>query len=317
METRRIKAVLAVILALSCLILGFVLARIRREGNSLPDSAVSDLISSLEASGITVDPSLVSGRRETAAVYVLDSEDYALTVASLLSGSEPARTYATPDGEIFLMENGARLDFGGDFSFRYSRSGEVVDERRTFDPGPPSVTISEERRAVIGEIVSAFLDAGSGAFSTAGRRPVDVRCLTDVVWEDEGVLYALCSRTVDGVRISANRVICAIRDDEVAEAWGTWCFLTAAEAYSAPLIDTLNILFNMKREIGTAPEPVTVEAVTLCYSLYFLGDRGARDGAGEGGGREGFCLIPCWQVVTDTMGSYLFNAMDGTFYTKN
>ena len=103
----------------------------------------------------------------------------------------------------------------------------------------------------------------------------------------------------------------------MAEAWGTWCFPTAAESYSAPLIDTLNILFNMKREIGTAPEPVTVEAVTLCYSLYFLGDRSGRDGSEEGSGREGFCLIPCWQVVTDTMGSYLFNAMDGTFYTKN
>jgi hypothetical protein len=91
----------------------------------------------------------------------------------------------------------------------------------------------------------------------------------------------------------------------VTEAWGTWYFLTAAESYSAPLIDTLNILFNMKKEIGASEERVRVESVTLCYSLYFLGDR------------EGFCLIPCWQVATDTRGSYLFNALDGTFYTNN
>ena len=308
MESRRVTAPLAVILALACLILGMVLADIRRSGNTLPDSAVEDLISSLKEAGITADPSLVSGKRETAAVYVLDSEDYAVTVASLLSGSSPARTYAVPDGQIFLMENGARLDFGEDFSFRYSRTGERVEDTRIFDLAPPTVMLSEERQAAVNGIVSAFLDAGSGAFSAAGGRGVDVRCLTDAVWENEGVQYALCSRTVDGVRISANRVVCAIRDDKVTEAWGTWYFLTAAESYSAPLIDTMNILFNMKRQIGTAPQPVTVEAVTLCYSLYFLGD---------GGERGGFCLIPCWQVVTDTMGSYLFNAMDGTFYTKN
>ena len=311
MESRRVTVPLAVILAVSCLILGFVLAQIRREGDALPDSAVNDLISSLKDAGITADPSLVSGKRETAAVYVLDSEDYALTAASLLSGSVPEKTYAVPDGRIFLMENGARLDFGDDFSFRYSRSGERVEDTRVFDPAPPEIMLGEERQAAVNRIVSDFLDAGSSAFSAAGGRGVDVRCLTDAVWENEGVQYALCSRTVDGARISANRVICAIRDDRVTEAWGTWYFLTAAESYSAPLIDTMNILFNMKKQIGTAPQPVRVEAVTLCYSLYFLGDRG------DPGGRGGFCLIPCWQVVTDTMGSYLFNAMDGAFYTNN
>ncbi|MBE6726681.1 MAG: hypothetical protein E7576_16060 [Ruminococcaceae bacterium] len=305
MQSGRVAAVLAVILAVSCLILGAVLEEVRRAGNTLPDSAVEDLISSLEESGISADPSLVSGKRETAAVYVLDSGDYALTVASLLSGSRPARTYAAPDGEIFLMENGARLDFGEDFSFRYSRGGERVEESRLFDMAPPTVMLSEERQAKVAEIVADFLDAGSGAFRSAGGRGVDVRCLTDAVWENDGIQYALCSRTVDGMRIAANRVICAIRGDEVTEAWGTWYFLTAAESYSAPLIDTLNILFNMKKEIGASEERVRVESVTLCYSLYFLGDR------------EGFCLIPCWQVATDTRGSYLFNALDGTFYTNN
>ena len=61
----------------------------------------------------------------------------------------------------------------------------------------------------------------------------------------------------------------------------------------------------LKLEIGRPDEPVTVEAVSLCYSLYFYG------------GGEDFCLIPCWQVVTDTRGDYIFNALDGTLYTKS
>ena len=318
MQIRRVLAVLAALLALSCLVLGMILSDMRREGSTLPDSAVRDIVASLEEAGITADPSLVSGKRETATVYVMDSDDYAVTVASLLAGSAPEKTYAVPDGTIFLMENGARLDFGEDFSFRYSRSGERVDDFRVFDLTPPVVMLSEERQEAVAGIVSAFLDAGSGAFSEAaggaGGKTVDVRCLTDAVWENNGTQYALCSRTVDGMRIAANRVICAIRDDVVTEAWGTWYFLTAAESYSAPLTDTLNILFNMKKEIGTADPPVTVESVTLCYSLYFLGDRSGHGGRDS---REGFCLIPCWQVVMDTGSSYLFNALDGAFYTNN
>ena len=293
MESSRVVLTLTVILALSCLILGVMLAGILREVDTLGEA------------GIRADASLVSGRRETASVYVMDSADYARTVSSLLSGSRPAKSYAVPDGEILLMENGARLDFLADFSFRYSADGEPIDAQRVMELSPPAELLSSERQERIRSIVSDFLDAGSRSFSTADARGVDVRCVTDEVWEKEGVEYALCSRTVDGIRIAANRVICVLDGDAVAEAWGVWYFLTPAETYSAQLIDTLNILFNMKKQIGKADPPVTVESVSLCYSLRFRADR------------DGFCLIPCWQVTTDTMGRYLFNALDGAFYTNN
>ncbi len=305
MESRRVMMTLALILALSCLILGVMLAQILREGNSVPDSAVRDIVDTLAEAGIRADPSLVSRKSETASVYVMDSADYAETVASLLSGSRPAKVYAVPDGEILLMENGARLDFLADFSFRYSADGEPVDALRVMEIAPPAEVLSSERQARVEKIVSDFLDAGSHSFSVADARSLDVQCVTDAVWENEGAEYALCSRTVDGIRITANRVICMLEGDSVAEAWGIWYFFTPAETYSAQLIDTLNILFNMKKQIGKADPPVTVESVSLCYSLRFLADR------------EGFCLVPCWQVTTDTMGRYLFNALDGAFYTNN
>ena len=308
MESRRVAAILIVILAASCLILASILRGILREGSVLPDSAAEDLALTLREAGIEADPSLLSdksGFRETASVYVLDSEDYDVTVASLLSGSRPSKTYATPDGGILLMENGARVEFGADFSFRYSADGSEVDAYRVFDLTPPAASLSEERIRRVTEIVTDFLEAGSRSFSFADRRGIDVRCVADTVWETDGVQYALCSRTVDGLRIAANRVVCALDGDTVSEAWGTWYFLTPAESYSAQLVDRLNILFNMKKEIGRAETPVTIESVTLCYSLWFLGDG------------EGFCLIPCWQVTTDTMGQYLFNALDGKFFTNN
>ena len=304
MKSRRVILILILVLALSCLILGVILGGILREGNTLPDSAVDDILDLLRESGITADRSLVSGRRETAPVYVLGSGDYESTVASLLSESVPAKTYDVPEGMILLMENGARVDFGEDFSFRYSRGGERVDAYRAADLSPSGVPLSGERKAAVEAIVTEFLESGSRSFESGGER-VDIRCEVDAVWEAEGVQYAMCSRSIDGIRIAANRVICALDGDTVGEAWGTWYFLTPAESYSAQLSDTLNILFNMKKEIGAARTPVTVKAVTLCYSLWFRGDG------------EGFCLIPCWQIATDTMGSFLFNALDGSFYTRN
>ena len=304
MKSRRVVLTLIFVLALSCVILGFILRGFLREYGTLPESAVDDLLALLEESGISADRSLVSGERTTAPVYVLDPGDYEKTVASLLSGSVPEKTYAVPDGRIFLMENGARLDFGEDFSFRYSMDGHRVNAYRVFDPVPSETALSGERQAKVEAVVTEFLDSGSRSFESAGRR-VDIRCATDAVWETDGVQYALCSRSIDGVRIAANRVICALDGDTVSEAWGTWYFLTPAESYPAQLCDTLNILFNMKKEIGSASSTVTVNSVSLCYSLWFRGDGG------------GFSLIPCWQVVTDTMGSFLFNALDGSFYTRN
>jgi len=50
--------------------------------------------------------------------------------------------------------------------------------------------------------------------------------------------------------------------------------------------------------------PVSIKSVSLSYSLYFYGSR------------EEFCLIPCWQVVTDNMGDFIYNAIDSTLYTN-
>ncbi|MGN1410557.1 MAG: hypothetical protein ACI4XJ_10345, partial [Eubacteriales bacterium] len=105
--------------------------------------------------------------------------------------------------------------------------------------------------------------------------------------------------------INDNAVLCVIEGGEVIEALGTWCFLTLGEAYSAQLCDIINILFNVKKEIGAKEDEVRVEAVGLCYSLYTYGDDG------------NFCLIPCWKVITDNAGEFIYNAINSTIYTKN
>lgn len=305
MQQKKIIIVLIGILTTACIVLALNLVFLIRTSAYLPDEAVDDIVAILAEADIRIDPDIISTKREQGTVYVCNSGDYSKTVAELLGRGRVQSSYIIPDGEILLLDNGARFDFGGDFSFRYDRNG-INDGTGQFDLSLSADHVSEEKRTEITEIVVDFLDSGSREFENTGK--MSVVTTVDTIWENAGVYYALCSRSIDDVAITENIALCTIESGEVTEAFGRWSFLTLGESYSAQLSDLFNILFNVKKEIGTSASEqggVTIESIDQCYSLYFYGDG------------EDFCLIPCWQVVTDTMGEFIYNAIDSTLYTKN
>ena len=312
MEHKRILPVLICVLAAACGILSGILFHVSSGMTSLPESAVEDMISLLAEDGILVDPGLIATERRSATVYVCDSTDYNRTVAELLNETGVISAYAVPDGEVMIMAGGARFEFGSSFTFRYFRSGRPVQSPAVFGMDSMAAQISESKRKGISETVTKFLDRGSGEFDE-----LNVAISVDSIWESEGKYYALCSRSIDGIEIAGNLVLCAVEGNTVTEAYGTWCFLTPPETYSAQLSDLINILFNVKKQLagradsaqtdadGTeiTPEPVRITEIDLCYSLYFYG------------GGDSFCLIPCWRIGTDTAGEMIYNAIDSTLYT--
>ncbi len=303
MEHKRVMPLLIVVLAAACVVMTVILVSVSRGVHYLPEKSVDDLAAYLANEGIVIDRELIPTRRQNAPVYVCDSPEYNRTVAELLDGSAVRSVYATPDGEVLILSDGARLEFGDSFSFRYYRSGTAERVPASFQPA--GMEISEAKRKDVSETVVDFLDRGSSEFAE-----LHVETAVESVWENDGKYYALCSRTIDGIEIAGNRVLCTVEADQVIEAYGTWCFLTPARSYSAQLSDLLNILFNVKKELGSRENDeeaedgiVTVTAVKLCYSLYFYGEEAS------------FCLIPCWQIVTDTAGELIYNAIDSTLYT--
>ncbi|MBQ2725174.1 MAG: hypothetical protein IJF78_05675 [Clostridia bacterium] len=306
MEHKRIVPVLMCIVALACVILASVLVSVSMGLNRFPESSVTDIAAYLAEDGIYVDPGLISARRERGTVYVCDSPDYNRTVAELLDGNTVSAAYVIPDGEVMIMNGGARLEFGSSFTFRYFKNGIASASPAIFELSGMAAQISESKKEDIREAAVRFLERGSREFDE-----LNVEIALDAVWENEGRYYALCSRSIDGIEITGNLVLCTVEGDTVTEAYGTWCFLTPAETYSAQLSDLLNILFNVKKDLrdrADDPEnpdgvPVTITAIELCYSLYFYG------------AEESFCLIPCWQIVTDTAGKLIYNAIDSTLYT--
>ena len=299
MEHKRIVPMLAVVLAAACAVMTLILISVSVNVSYLPEKSVDDIIAYLQSGGISIDRELITTRRQSASVYVCDSPEYNRTVAELLVGSPVRSVYASPEGEVLIMSDGARLEFGDSFAFRYYRSGTASQSPAI--PAPSGMEISETLREEVSQTVIRFLDRGSREFDE-----LNVETAVETLWESDGRCYALCSRSIDGIEIAGNLVLCTVEGEEVTEAYGTWCFLTPAETYSAQLSDLLNILFNVKKDLGErekTEDAVTVTAVQLCYSLYFYGEE------------ESFCLIPCWQIVTDTAGELIYNAIDSTLYT--
>lgn len=310
MEHKRIIPILVCVLAAACAVLSAILVRVSSGMKTLPEKAVEDMIALLEADGIYVEQSMIGTERLNGTVYVCDSPDYNRTVAELLNGTGVMSVYAVPDGEVMMMAGGARFEFGSGFTFRYFRSGKPVEFPAIFETDSIAAQISGNKRYDIGQTVTRFLERGSGDFDE-----LNVEISVDSIWESGGKYYALCSRSIDGIEIAGNLVLCAVEGDIVTEAYGTWCFLTPPQTYSAQLSDLINILFNVKKQLASrtaetaedggepAPVPVRITEIELCYSLYFYG------------GGDSFCLIPCWRIGTDTVGEMIYNAIDSTLYT--
>ncbi len=125
MEHKKILNVLVVILVLSCLIVTGVIFKLRSEIFYLPGKAADDIVKILAESNIKIDRELVGTKKERGSVYVCNTGDYNTTVAGLLSGEKVKYVFAIPEGELIVMDNGARFEFGGGFSFRYTRSGKT------------------------------------------------------------------------------------------------------------------------------------------------------------------------------------------------
>lgn len=314
MENNRIMRVLAVILLISCGIVSVTLLRLRHAIDYIPSEAVDDLVEIMERDGIVIDRNIVSEKREKGTVYMFDSDGYNRTVAELLSGSVIRDTYAIPDGELLILENGDSCEFTENFTFRYRADGADDFSPNIIDLRYYARMKTEEESEGVVDAVRTFLGNGSRGFSGDAELRVSVEI--DGIWEDSGIQYVLCSRTIDGVEITGNLVLCTVEDEKVTAAYGTWCFFTPGTSYPAQLSDVLNILFNVKKDLapassagtgegnGSDGKTVTIESIKSCYSLYFFGEE------------ENFCLIPCWQITTDTRGELIYNAINGILYTK-
>lgn len=309
----RQKNIMAVLLAVLCLALGILagnLILLYRNIYRIPEQAVTDLCRVLAEEGIRLEESLVPRIREDGMIYVSDGAGYEENAALLLADSGIKSTYAIPRGQLFLHYNGDITEFSGGFGFHYRRAGREIRELvngtgewisyDTLTAGLEPLSLSGKAA----QAAMAFLNRQDDSLGASVRIET---VIASVHGTEAGRAYVRCLRKIDGVEITENAVICLVENGTVTEAAGKWCFMTFGESYMAQLSDITNILFMMKRTLAVgedAADGCTVTALERCYSLYFFAEE------------DGFCLIPCWRVETDTGGVLVYSALDGTLYTK-
>ena len=316
MEHRKVMPVLIAILAAACAVLVVLIVTVYRRQNYIPDDTVGSIVSLLDSEGIGIDEGLIEKKKSTGTVYVCSPEEYDRTIAVLLSQSEVKTSYLTPGGEIIITESGSLISFEGDFKIRYER-----------DRNDESL-----RGEVVGEIPrdsEAWNDAAAAAVDFIARGSRDFGNEENVILETEvmsveiteaGEYVVKCIRTIDGTEISGNNLTCRVSGGEVTEMTGRWGFLTTGSTYSGELIDVTSVLFTARKDIMAVlekqasgdvseetAEPARAEIVSIerCYSMYTNGD-----------GTELY-LVPCWKLVTDRAGSFIYNAIDGAYVTNN
>ena len=304
MQHKHITLFLSVLLAAVCIFMTVNLITIYRKSAYLPAETTDSIVSILAKDNIRINPDIIPTKRKNGTVYVCDSADYNRTVAQLLGDSNAKAEYAIPDGSLIVLENGAMIEFGSSFSFRYTSEGDSF--RDAFSVSGLTYVADEQVHAEISGIVVDFLDSGSREFDTSN---IDIVTVVESVRVKDGIYYVFCTRTINGVAVTGNYALCAVSGGRVTNAEGAWSFLTLGQSYSSQLSDLFNILFHVRKEITSSADEsvgtVTITSIDLCYSLYFYG------------AEEEFCLIPCWQIMTDVCGNFIYNALDSTLYTND
>lgn len=308
MERQKIFPVLFAVLLAAAVFLGVYFFVMYRSINYLPDEALSNLCEILEGDKIFLDPVIVPLKKELGTVYVSAPEEYGETAAVRLGQSGVKYRFAVPDGEMILLENGILCEFRSDFYFRCRKNGDR--EHTANDFGEEAFVLmnpihpDEAEREC--EAAKDFLSRGSSGFDMEEQ----LKLATEVsrVGEKDGVYYVECIRTIDGDVLKGHRAVCAVSNGGVIEAEGNWCFLSADESHSSQLTDIFNILFSVKKEIdgireSENAEDVRITAIEQCYTMYYLGGNG------------GLCFVPCWRIVTDVCGDFVYNAVDGKLCT--
>ncbi len=302
MRHNRLVACLSCILAVACIVLAVTLISIHQKSGRLPESSVDDIVKILAAADIQIDREIISTKIASGRVYVCDPEEYNNNAAEALGGEKVFASYTVPGGEIVVLMSGARFEFYENFEFRYSLDEEKKNLLDDFNLADANQIINSSAVTHIGEIVCDFLERGNR--DDSGANHAEIVTKVNGIWELDGKHYALCSRNIGGIPMAGNTMLCLVEGGVVTQASGTWCFLEVGESYSAQLMDHINILFNVKKEIAGLEHDgkVVVRAIQPCYTVYQIEDY--------------FCLIPCWQVETDTFAKFVFNAINGVLVTK-
>lgn len=313
MGWNRVKIVMITVLFAFNLFLMYMIGEQSRASEYIPEESVSRIVELLRKDGILVGEGALSRKKESPVIYggECGNEYYAAT-ASSLSGSSVSLSFPTPSGVVLSMKNGDRCSFESGFRIRYEASGctALLEAQGFFDTAPDEIAkiapmpLSARQEKDLSAVVNRFLSRTDGTLERSAQYTLGYDVLFCGENKESGVRYLLCVQTVEGMRITTSCAAFAVYDGRVLGMNGEWCFADIQTTYSAQIYDQIHILYSVKERIRAEEAQQTVlTAISLVYAVNYHADTGT------------FFLIPAWSVTTDAGVVYLWNGVNGEFYT--
>ena len=341
MNWSSVKNLLIAILIAANVFMLYNIARQDRTRNYIDEGEVADAVELLAERGLIVPEDCIPLRMFRARIWESFYYDsYHAGVAEKLTGSTVPLFLQSDSSLSGISEDGASVTFDAEFGFTYlqnvnSDTASYTDVTAESFKNPP-VGVDEvpaSRLRSLSREAREFLTP-----ALPDDSPLDAEITGAFHDSETGLTHLLAEQTIDGHRIFSHLAVLTFDGDTLVRVQGRWYFAGLDESYTTTLQDQVTILFTdldvltstmdeEEYELSPLPLPMSsanalrnvsaasamdiradipqVESITDGYVIYWNADKTA------------LYFIPAWQIVHKSADVIVYNAANGTIYSRN
>ncbi len=346
MNWSSVKNLLIAILIGANLFMLYNIARQDRTRNYIDEDEITNAVELLAERGLVVPVSSIPLRKFKAPIYEsFYDASYHESVANALTGAD-VPLYMQPDNGLSgTTPDGIYVKFDPEFGFIYAKN-DKFDLSTYTDVTADNFKIMAQSGSELPSSRSKDMIASATAFLSS-RTADDSMFTVDVVngYYDStsGLSYLLAYQLIDEFEIYSHYAVCVFDEDELIGVHGRWYFASLDDKYDTELQNQVNILFtDLETLKGDLPDqsevaipsdtdfdatfpiesfsnnlPITsnslntgfdipqVVSMSNCYVIYWNSDKTA------------LYFIPAWQITHIGGNTIVYNAANGTVYSRN
>ncbi|MBE6612554.1 MAG: hypothetical protein E7632_08675 [Ruminococcaceae bacterium] len=340
MNWSSVKNLLIAILIAANLFMLFNIARQDRTRNYMDEGEVAAAVELLAERGLIVPISCVPLRKFKAPIYEsFYSDAYHNSLAEAMTMMD-VPLYLQPDNSLSgISDDGVYVSYDQEFGFVYNKNDkidtsaytDVTEENFKIMAQAGSELTASQKKKLIRE-ADAFLslraeddDALAVSVTESYHDPVS------------GYSYLLAYQTFDEYPVFSHWAVLVFDEEELAAAHGRWYFASVDNSYVAELQNQVNILFTdletlsgelndpFSAALASDDEPAMpsqnltanssllntagslpqVISMSNGYVIYWNSDKTA------------LYFIPAWQIAHIGGNTIVYNAANGTVYSRN
>lgn len=326
MNWSTVKNLLIAILVGANLFLIFNIARQVRTRKYIDSEMLNDTVSLLGQWGLRVEADAVPAEKFNVPVYEsVYNDEYYTVVAQQLSGAKRELLLSLPDGGFSITaENGSTVEFDSEFGFVFYGNNAFKETAYADITADNVLSYVEKHGELKGSEARAAKKKAVSFLGDcfASESVPDIEVVHSFLDEEHGISYVYALQKFDEYYIDSHYAVCVFEKDRLIGAYGRWYFSGFSDAHSAVLNDQINILFedyevlksdtDSKHEAdtdggNTQSEPVQLPSVVKmvsCYVTYWNADKTA------------LYFIPAWKIEHSDGSKLVFNAVNGSVYSK-